>query len=728
MKFNFIALLALISSTAFAASTIPTKFRTDQLQIGQSGSTANKSYIFDFGLGLSNPNLGVDNSTHTLQYNLNNFQIGDGTTSLKSWFANNGIAPFPAIQYSSTDQQWEFSNDGTNFSGFGSGSGSGSGINFLVNPGFETGVTQDWTNTGGTFAAVSGGSNLLIGKKSALFTASSTGQSFQSGIHTVPNGLQGSSCSASILYLGGDANLTLHATDGSGHDLGIPVVLTPVSFPQFSNPVQFPCVAGAPVQFNVESTGTAAATAFDTAFLGQNTLTQVSQAQYFGGISMQGSPCSWGNSAVSSYSDFSVTTGCSYATKGNALAPSTQLPAIRFASMPAGEYFFSVRGKIYTNQASSSANCNVRLFDGTNDLGPNRIRITATGASNTYVNGGVETGHLSLSTASASKTISIQMNDAGTGSGCNIDTASDTPLQVDVYYYPSQSQTAFTPSNSAMSWSGQISGCSWSTGAGSTPTDFPATTGCTLTQLTNRNFGTVTEPTNLPQIQFTPSRVGRYRVCASYSTQSVTGGAQYSTFLADEGNVIFATSNVINAGSPYPSLPVQNCGILNVGAISTKTIKLQGSEISGSISVQDFSANGSNSMLWTIDALDTPFPAPVVVGQVTSPSTGVEVMTRALIAGCSSDPCTIQSQSGSWLTAVNWLGTGDLALHIAPGTFSAIPSCFGLSGDNGGQTLSYSKATATSTYIEVTNYFVSGGVSTPQNSSNGISFACIGPK
>lgn len=69
--------------------------------------------------------------------------------------------------------------------------------------------------------------------------------------------------------------------------------------------------------------------------------------------------------------------------------------------------------------------------------------------------------------------------------------------------------------------------------------------------------------------------------------------------------------------------------------------------------------------------------APLLVGSVTSNSTGMERIERVKVGttACSSSPCTIASQSGSWVSSVTRTGTGAYTLNIASGIFSATPTC-----------------------------------------------------
>lgn len=68
--------------------------------------------------------------------------------------------------------------------------------------------------------------------------------------------------------------------------------------------------------------------------------------------------------------------------------------------------------------------------------------------------------------------------------------------------------------------------------------------------------------------------------------------------------------------------------------------------------------------------------APILVGSVTSGSTGAERIERvAVTTTCSSSPCTIDSQSGSWVSSITRSGTGVYVVNINSGMFSAAPTC-----------------------------------------------------
>lgn len=203
----FMAAMLFASNAAFGAA-----ITDDKVTIGKPGSSSNKEIIY----GTGGKKLTHKPATSELDFNGNNLTIGDGTTASKVLKFNTGGSP-ASIRYNNSTSKIEFSNDNAVFKAIGSGGGGGSGgIELLDNPGFEDGHNVNWTNSGGTFAAVTSGSNLLFDLKSATFTASGSGQYIRSTAVAIPAGLYGGACLARIMYKGGDANWKLQVVDGTG--------------------------------------------------------------------------------------------------------------------------------------------------------------------------------------------------------------------------------------------------------------------------------------------------------------------------------------------------------------------------------------------------------------------------------------------------------------------------------------------------------------------------------
>src|SRR5690606_27746119 len=110
-------------------------------------------------------------------------------------------------------------------------------------------------------------------------------------------------------------------------------------------------------------------------------ITQVSQAKFMGSVKGTGCASDW-TVTNTSFTSFGTQTGCSYALQGSAQQPSTNIPAIKFASLPAGNYHIIYEGK-WTSQ-NTGVLAQLQLSDGTNVSPevPSDVSSTTSGHSN----------------------------------------------------------------------------------------------------------------------------------------------------------------------------------------------------------------------------------------------------------------------------------------------------------------------------------------------------------
>jgi hypothetical protein len=103
---------------------------------------------------------------------------------------------------------------------------------------------------------------------------------------------------------------------------------------------------------------------------------------------------------------------------------------------------------------------------------------------------------------------------------------------------------------------------------------------------------------------------------------------------------------------------------------------------------------------------------PLLVGSVSSNTTGIERVERATVE-CDAS-AAITAQSGTWLTAVGNISSGTCALTIAPGIFSSAPQCSVVrSGNTTATNATLLKThTASATAISVLGSLISSGSST----------------
>lgn len=119
--------------------------------------------------------------------------------------------------------------------------------------------------------------------------------------------------------------------------------------------------------------------------------------------------------------------------------------------------------------------------------------------------------------------------------------------------------------------------------------------------------------------------------------------------------------------------------------------------------------------------------APLLVGSVTSNTSGLERVERASFPKCTASPCTSLTQSGSWLTSVTRSSVGSYVLNIASGMFSATPACICSSADTStGNTICTPGVWGTNNSTTITFSTNNNTAGPPIDSS--VSIICMGPR
>lgn len=563
----------------------------------------------------------------------NTFRLGDGNPALdKKVIFNQGTSPYPSLKWNSASGTLQFSNDGVTFSDLGSGSGSGQGFNVLVNPDFESGILQGWTHTGGTFSAVSAGSNLLLGKGSATFLSTTNGQSVTSSAYIIPNGLISRACSVGMLYKGGSSNLTLQAFDGT--NVLATQVLQPVTT---ATPVTIPfqCPASGTIQLRLLSTGSSALIAMDQMFLGQSVINQVSQATLYGSISVVNPSCS-GNFGVASPTFATLqngVTGCTYTVTGNASAPSTVIPAIKFANLPPGNYVIDVTGNYY--EPTSSKVATYAIFDGTNYSVEQPVLFSLSGGEINV--GSLGTYSFSYPTAQTNITFEVQ---GKVDSGGAADLGS-TPLTIKVYRFPSQTEAAVAPEtinwliNASNTYNtsltlppGGPSDIQY-TGSGANPLvnygTLPAMQSCTSP--TASTGTTCVAANNDVGIAFNLPAVQTVEACVTFNQIFNGIGAEQSVQFTvvetpDTALTVIQSAKydpiidfALGSGTANFYFPVEHCSIFPFTSAGLKHLRLFSTKSAGSAVIY-VNPNVDNAIFnWRVKPLTQNVPAPILVGQ-----------------------------------------------------------------------------------------------------------------
>jgi hypothetical protein len=625
------------------------------------------------------------------------------------------------IRFDTSDSKLKFAHDGLNFKNVGSGSGSGSGVNMLrdSNPDFETlsgGVPSGYTPSGGSFTGATSGSNLIFDAASGVFNSSASSQTLTSSAITIASslapGLSGGNGFASCFFKTAATDYKIQAWDGTN-------VLAERTIPALTSAqeigVAFPMPSSGTIAIRIVSQSDAADLAMDNCYLGSIGLAIQPQASFVGSAWIAAASCTLSRS-TGTLGAFTSAAACPGPTvvsnpgPGTIQTTDTDLPKFTVNNLPPGDYQ-AVISASYTNSVTTDQAA-LAISDGTNVRGtvqvgsPNRSGQTVI-ADFHYTAAGNRTFELFGATATA--IISLDATDATL-----------KPITFSLYRYPTSQEQAFKPDQLPASWSGYTTvsgGCSTTS---LTYADPSACTSIALTQLTNRNFGTVaTAGSSLPGVTFTPARVGRKRVCATVSgtaTNILTGSVR----LVDGAGAVITQGNSLyfSAATALSTLPTQ-CGILDVTSVSAQTVKVQVATNTSTLSITNGQATGSAAIMWTIDDADVAVGAPVIVNSVTSSSSGLERIERASVLADTA--CVINKQSGSWLGSPTSCGAG-LATFAISG-FSDRPACVVALENSTGIVACRARALSqTSLTVECINS--STGASTAGNAS----IICMGPR
>ena len=547
------------------------------------------------------------------------------------------------------------------------------GINELTgyNPDFELGNTSYWTaSSGDTFTTVTGGANLLFGTTSGAYTASASGKFLVSQSAPVPTGLQGGACYLGLYYkyagATGDYSVSVdNATDTLASAVSLPTATT-ARYVE----INYPC-GSTNNRLKITSNVASPSTIYiDNAYMGSpKNVGTVAQAQLVGGAVVTGCSTYWLGTSTAGYATMGTQTGCSYATFGLAQAPATNVPGIKFASLPPGEYMIQYEGRV--GATTSGKTSWFQFTDGTTNAKESSAFLNA--GSSVYA--ATLNQSFSYSAPQTNVTWQVYAKSEAASSGGLLEGTNTTPGTFKLWYFPSSTQQAVKIDQTPASWSGYHGNASgsqlWQVTSTGTPIDFPGNASITLTQVTNRNFGTVTSQggaTTQPGLVLSFPKIGYYNICAVVNAYGNALGVVTKYQLSDGTNAFAFGSQANNYNTA-----VTVCGAYNATDTSSKTIRLQGSTLqAGTAYIQSY-GSGIPGVMWTITALDQGMAVPVLQGSVTSNTSGQERIERATIAN--NGTCSVSSQSGSWISSVSHPATGQCTLNFASGAFSSAPTC-----------------------------------------------------
>lgn len=610
-------------------------------------------------------------------------------------------------------------------------------INLLSNPGFENGKARYTASGSATYALVTGAS-ALNGSASAVFTPANAGETLTSNQYPIPPELQGKSCAAKISYKTSEAtNLyRLNVIDGSS--------VNQVTDPsdnlaglklQGTNGL----VVDALATFRCPNSGTIALQLKAAAVVPTNSITiddgslgsipglgSISQAQLLGGAIITG--CSGFSQGATTATAFPAATGCVYTTFGQALAPSTMIPGLKFAALPPGDIRVEYEGSI--DEGGGGFRASFQLNDGTN----NAREISTIGAfgGTTPVAATGFTGSFSYSTAQSNITFQPKAYVSSAGGNAQISASVSNPLVIRVYYYPSQAQTAVRMDATPASWTGyHNTSCAFAhVGAAATDPAASGVSGCHLVEATNgnRNFGAVTSfggdgTLAQPGIVFNPPRVGKYSGTVTVEMKDTGAGDNVIAQVTDvTGNVLGS----IEFGNQVANVAFTQTIPFQFYASSTSAYTLKVQTGASSATTQTITSGTSGIPLrWTVTELDATSALNALIPNAPiHSSAGIEKIERVSVAAnCTSTPCTIASQSGAWVSSIVRNATGNYTVNFAASEFSAAPTCT-MSWREAASSIGYADSSAlpTSSAWTVRTYSTAGAAM-----DTGFQIICMGP-
>jgi hypothetical protein len=304
--------------------------------------------------------------------------------------------------------------------------------NLLVNPSFEhSTVTTGWTVTNATGSANL--TDMVEGKKDLSLALTAAMTVTQDSTVNAANlvGLQGvasikikSSDVTGLKVCARNAGVTSTAlcvnvvADGTWKHVIIPFIMTATS-----NGIA------------ITSTGITGTVKIDDAFVGTSSPFQgLVGAKLVGTAVVTGCAGDWTvtNTALTLPA---AQTGCSYAVTGSATAPSTLIPAITFASLPAGDYRIEYEGFWGVTTSTAQTVC-AQFSDGTNTARELSCAVSGGGASTVRIPTISQT--ISYTTAQSNVTFSTRLKSSSGAAVMSGSTANTGTFKV--YYSPPESR------------------------------------------------------------------------------------------------------------------------------------------------------------------------------------------------------------------------------------------------------------------------------------------------
>lgn len=594
--------------------------------------------------------------------------------------------------------------------------------NYALNGGAEAGKAK-WTVSGtssaiGDLVVNTSAASVYEGLNSFTWTPANADNFLTNAAVTITSagGLSGRDCSAMMFTKTTATSHALEAYDGSNVLNTVTIPASTVFVPVFLN---FQCPASGTVQIRLNAGATTAIT-FDAAKMGDArsiNIMQISQAQFIGSAYMANTTNCVPTNSSATMAAFGADTDCPGPTvelnPGPGTIQTTDADGAIFTvnNLPPGSYRVSMNAHM---EAGGSVSGALAISDGTDVRGHAGFNPNSTTGSPvyveaffTYTTAGNRTFTLFGSTSTG--TLSIRAN-TGTGR-----------VNFTITRFPLTSEQALRSDLSnpvgALTYAG-TSNCQWSTTSASTA-NFAADTDCPTAVVT----GSASAPgTKIPGAVFSNLPAGKYKITAigSFHTSFTTSTTTCVYSLSDGTNTIGGATGNSTSGAADTFFSALSGVVTYSSFQSSVTWQAQGKRSGGGGTCFLDDNDAANIFSISLEPLDQSRPAPLLVGSVTSNTSGTERIERARITFSGGTP-SVNSQSGTWISSLTDNGTGDTTANIAAGIFSATPACTCVVEGDAFCRLESASSTTVRIIIKTV-------ASSPTATDSIYDFICMGPK
>lgn len=585
--------------------------------------------------------------------------------------------------------------------------------NLFANGGFENGKALWTPNDSADFTTTT--TTPLEGSVNGVWDADAASDTLVTTAVAIPSGMYGRNAVASCLTsnASGTATHEIQAYDGS--NVLAEATVTSSSTPSRTS-ANFIMPSSGNIQLRIFANADEPELEIDSCFIGPAEGYNVGSyaAAIFIGSAFYATTtnCTW-TRANTALGAFGTDADCPAPTIDQNPGPGTidttdnNLPQLTINNLPPGRYRVSITGYL----DDTAGNDCVAINDGTNTRG----RVCSNADSGFNVEAVFEF------TSSGNRTFALYSSSAS-GSVSLVNAANNQATWFHVYRYPLSSEQSYTADKLANAWSGyHDDDCSWAR-TSTTVADPTADAACTFAELTNNSFGTVTSAVSgsdkLPGIVFTPSRAGRYFVCASFSSSGGALGARVDHQIVDGSSNILDYNGYSTASSSRYAMKL--CGFLNATSTASQTVKIQsGSDSSSATIANNAGLTNTRAVFWHIFQADQSFSAPNLVNSVVTPSNGVIQIVSAQID--SSDAVT--NETGDWINGnCTNATTGRATCTINSGIFASTPNCMGSTNEDSVNATSVSIISVSTTSVVVETAGTAGAY------NGGFNLFCMGSK